>query len=135
VGDILRLYRETYEGTEYDMSRNLVVKKRNSDELVRCPVVSNWMSRDWINLINTLKPGTIAAQRTIAINACAYATVIQLKSWLPPAVGAVCWFAFDNPALSARIPIFAGVTELPHLLNLRSTPLSGGLGGLDIPPH
>ncbi|MCR4410535.1 MAG: C69 family dipeptidase [Candidatus Saccharicenans sp.] len=113
VRDILRLYRETYEGTEYDMSRNLMVKKRNSEELTRSPVVSNWMSRDWITLINTLKPGTISPQRTIAINACAYATVIQLRSWLPPAVGAVCWFAFDNPALSARIPIFAGVTELP----------------------
>lgn len=113
VRDILRLYRETYEGTDYDMSRNLMVKKRNSEELTRSPVVSNWMSRDWITLINTLKPGTISPQRTIAINACAYATVIQLRSWLPPAVGAVCWFAFDNPALSARIPIFAGVTELP----------------------
>jgi len=113
VRDILRLYRETYAGTEFDMSKNLLVKKRNSDELVKSPVVSNWLSRDWINLINTLKPGTIEPQRTIAINACAYATVIQLRGWLPPAVGAVCWFAFDNPALSARIPIFAGVTELP----------------------
>ncbi|MCX8160850.1 MAG: C69 family dipeptidase [Candidatus Saccharicenans sp.] len=113
VRDILRLYRETYEGTEYDMSRNLLVKRRNSEEMVKSPVVSNWMSRDLMNLINTLKPGTITPQRTIAINACAYATVIQLRSWLPPAVGAVCWFAFDNPALSARIPIFAGVTELP----------------------
>ncbi len=111
--DILRLYRETYEGTEYDMSRNLVVKKRNAEDMAKSPVISNWMSRDWINLINTLKPGTISPQRTIAINGCAYATVIQLKGWLPPAVGAVCWFAFDNPALSARIPIFAGVTELP----------------------
>lgn len=113
VRDIFRLYRETYEGTEYDMTRNLTVKRRNSEEMARSPVVSNWLARDWINLINTLKPGTITPQRTIAINACAYATVIQLKSWLPPVVGAVCWFAFDNPALSPRIPIFAGVTELP----------------------
>lgn len=113
VQDVLRLYRETYEGTEFDMSKDLLVKKRNSEELVKSPVVSNWMSRDLMNMINTLKPGTVSSQRTIAINACAYATVIQLKSWLPPAVGAVCWFSFDNPALSARIPIFAGVTELP----------------------
>jgi dipeptidase len=113
VQDVLRFYRETYAGTQYDMSKNLLVKKRNSEEMVPSPIVSNWMSRDFINLINTLKPGTIEPQRTIAINACAYATVIQLRSWLPPAVGAVCWFTFDNPALSARIPIFAGVTELP----------------------
>jgi len=113
VKDIFALYRETYSGTEFDMSKNLLVKKKNSEEMVKSPVVSNWLSRDWINLINTLKPGTIEPQRTIAINACAYATVIQLRGWLPPAVGAVCWFTFDNPALSARIPIFAGVTKLP----------------------
>jgi dipeptidase len=28
-------------------------------------------------------------------------------------VGGICWFAFDNPGQSTRIPIFAGVTELP----------------------
>lgn len=113
VRDVLKFYRETYEGTEFDMSKNLIVKKRNSDEIVKSPLVSNWLSREWVDLINTLKPGTIEPQRTIAINACAYATVIQLRSWLPPSVGAICWFSFDNPALSARIPIFAGVTELP----------------------
>jgi dipeptidase len=52
-------------------------------------------------------------QRTIPISGCAYATVLQVRGWLPPAVGAVCWFAFDNPAMSARVPIFAGTTELP----------------------
>jgi len=113
VRDILKFYRETYEGTDLDQSQKLLVKKRNSDELVKSQVASNWLSRDWINLINTLKPGTIQPQRTIAIMGCSYATVIQIKGWLPPAVGAVCWFAFDNPALSPRIPIFAGTTELP----------------------
>lgn len=113
VRDVFSLYRETYEGTEYDMTGKLLVRKRGSEEMVKSPVVSNWMSRDWINLINSLKPGTIIPQRTIAINACAYSTVIQIRGWLPPSVGAICWFAFDNPALSARIPIFAGVTELP----------------------
>ncbi len=71
------------------------------------------MSRDIISLVNTLKPGTIDAQRTIPISGCSYATVLQIRGWLPPSVGAICWFAFDNPAMSARIPIFAGATELP----------------------
>ena len=57
--------------------------------------------------------GDVQMQRTIPIAGCAYATVLQIKGWLPPAVGAVCWFSFDNPAMSARIPIFAGATELP----------------------
>jgi dipeptidase len=114
VRDILRLYRETYAGTDLDMTRNLLVPKgRNNPELVKSPIAQPWMSRDLISLLNTIKPGTVEAARMIAISACSYATVIQLRSWLPPAVGAVCWFAFDNPAQSARVPIFAGVTELP----------------------
>jgi len=66
-----------------------------------------------MNLVNTLKPGTITPSRTIPISGCAYATVIQVRGWLPPSVGAICWFALDNPAMSARIPVFAGTTELP----------------------
>ena len=114
VRDVLRLYRETYSGTGMDMTRNLMVPKgRNNPELVKSRIANPWMSRDLVTLLNTIKPGTVDQVRTIAISACSYATVIQIRGWLPPSVGAVCWFAFDNPAQSARIPIFAGVTELP----------------------
>ena len=114
VRDVLRIYRETYAGTDFDMTKNLLVPKgRNSQEMIKSPVANPWMSRDLMMLLNTIKPGTIEPARTIAISACSYATVLQLRSWLPPSVGAICWFAFDNPAESARIPIFAGVTELP----------------------
>jgi len=128
VRDILRIYRDPYSGTDLDMTKNLLVPKRMgrreqaqaapaspaaAPELVPSPIASAWMPRDVIQLINTLKPGTIAMQRTIPISGCSYATVIQLRGWLPPSVGAICWFAFDNPAMSARIPIFAGATELP----------------------
>ncbi len=114
VRDVLRLYRETYAGTDLDATRNLMVPKgRNNPELVKSPIASPWMSRDLVHLLNTVKPGTVEPARTIAIAGCSYATVIQIRGWLPPSVGAVCWFAFDNPAQSARIPIFAGVTALP----------------------
>jgi dipeptidase len=81
--------------------------------MVPSNIVSAWMPRDVMSIVNNLKPGTIVGQRTIPISGCAYATVLQIKGWLPPAVGAVCWFSFDNPAMSARVPIFAGATELP----------------------
>jgi dipeptidase len=125
VRDVLALYRETYEGTAYDMTQNLKVPPRPvrpgsqpaddapAPEMVKSPLANPWMSRDLMALFNALKPGAVEPQRTIAISACAYATVLQGRSWLPPSVGTICWFAFDNPAQSARIPIFAGVTELP----------------------
>ena len=114
VRDVLRIYRDTYGGTDFDMTKNLLVPKgRNSQEMIKSPVANPWMSRDMMMLLNAIKPGTIEPARTIPISACSYATVLQLRSWLPASVGDICWFAFDNPAGSARIPIFAGVTELP----------------------
>ena len=113
VRDLLKMYRETYEGTEYDMTKNLLVEDRKSGGMAKSPLANPWMSRDIFTLLNTLKPGVVERWRTIAISGCAYATVLQCRGWLPDPVGGVCWFAFDNPAQSARIPIFAGVTELP----------------------
>ena len=113
VRDLLKMYRETYEGTEYDMTKNLLVEDRKSGGMAKSPLANPWMSRDIFTLLNTLKPGVVERWRTIAISGCAYATVLQCRGWLPDPIGGVCWFAFDNPAQSARIPIFAGVTELP----------------------
>lgn len=134
IREMFRLYREAYVGTEFDAGKNLMIPRRPAmgqrggqppapgakpaapaapPEMVRSPLANPWMSGDLANLANTLKPGTVAATRTIAINGCAYATVLQCRSGLPPAVGTVCWFALDNPGLSARFPLFAGTTELP----------------------
>jgi dipeptidase len=127
VRDILAIYRDPYEGTDLDMTKNLLVPRMQprpkpgetppaqpvAPQMGPSNIASAWMPRDIINLVNALKPGTVQPARTIPISGCAYATVLQVKGWLPPAVGAVCWFAFDNPAMSARVPIFAGTTELP----------------------
>jgi dipeptidase len=127
VRDVLAMYRDPYSGTDLDMTKNLLVARPQprpkpgetptappaAPQMTPSPIASAWMPRDIISLANSLKPGTVMPQRTIPISGCSYATVIQVRGWLPPAVGAICWFAFDNPAMSARIPIFAGTLELP----------------------
>lgn len=125
VSDVMKFFRETYEGTPYDMTKNLLVTVRKQDangneieEKVKSPVVNNWMSNDLRNLFNEIKPGIVERQRTIAIAACSYSHVIQCRSWLPDEVGAVAWFSFDNPGESPRIPIFSGVLQLPSSFNI-----------------
>ncbi len=113
VQDIMKMYRETYAGTEYDMTQNLMVKDRRSDETIKSPIISPWMSYDMFTLLNTLKPDIVQRTRTIAISGCSYSHITQCRDWLPDPIGGISWFAFDNPGESARIPIFAGVTELP----------------------
>ena len=118
--DVMKYFTETYENTQWDMTKNLLVtvKEKDADgkeieKKVKSPVVSNWMNNDLKTLINELKPGTIDRQRTIAISGCSYSHVIQCRSWLPDEVGAVAWFSFDNPGQSPRIPIFSGALSLP----------------------
>jgi dipeptidase len=119
--DVMKFFRETYEGTQWDMTKNLLVTVKKKDaagndieEKVKSPMASNWLNSDWRTLINELKPGTIERQRTIAITACSYSHVIQCRSWMPDEVGGIAWFSFDNPGQSPRIPIFSGVTKLPN---------------------
>lgn len=123
--DVMKYFRETYEGTPWDMTNNLfiTVKEKDKDgneteKKIKSPVASNWMSADMRNLLNELHPGTVERQRTIAIQGCSYSHVIQCRSWLPDEVGGVAWFSFDNPGESPRFPIFAGATALPASFNI-----------------
>jgi dipeptidase len=112
VREIMKMYRETYAGTEFDITQNLMVKDR-SGKIIKSPIANPWMSRDMFTLLNTLKPGVVERYRTIAIAGCSYSHITQCRDWLPDPIGGISWFAFDNPGQSARIPIFAGVTGLP----------------------
>ena len=127
VRDVMAYYRVTYEGTDIDATKNLLVPKSGfgrrpgdaqpadnaAPEMVKSALASPFMSRDLVALVNSLKPGTVAGQRTIAISGCSYSTVIQCRDWLPDDIGGIAWFSFDNPACSPRIPIYAGTLSLP----------------------
>ncbi len=121
VQQVLGFYRETYEGTELDMGRNLMVEnpaaRRDPDapEKVRSPVVNNWnLVRDLGALLNSIEPGIVEPVRVIAVDRCSYSQVIQARDWLPPEIGTVAYFSFDNPGQSPRIPIYAGTLSLPE---------------------
>jgi dipeptidase len=123
--DVLKYYRETYEGTEFDNTKTLLVTVRRRDangntieEKVKSPIASGWLSADLRRLLQEIKPGIVDYKYTIAQNWCSYSEIIQCRSWLPDEVGAVAWFSFDNPALSPRIPIFSGVLKLPESFSI-----------------
>jgi dipeptidase len=112
IRDVLKFYRETYEGTELDSTKNLMVKQRRGDKIIKSPVANPWMHSYTASLLNTIKPGVVDRARTIAIAGCSYSEVLQMRDWLPDPVGGIAWFSFDNPGQSPRIPVFAGVSEL-----------------------
>lgn len=126
VTDVMRLLTQTYEGTELDPTRNLkvAVKKRGTEtcDTIVSPYANPWMTRDMSGMLNSLAPGSVSGHRLVAVPQCSYSTVIQLRDWLPDAVGGVAWVSFDNPGQSPRIPIFCGVNNLPSSFKLCGQP-------------
>lgn len=118
VQDVMALYRETYEGTEWDQTKNLVAELTRRDSKgveykEKIKPVSNFMSNEMRALLNAIKPGATERIRGIAVIQCSYSHIIQLRDWLPDEVGGVAYFSFDNPAQSPRIPIYSGTISLP----------------------
>lgn len=123
--EVMAFYRQTYEGTDLDMTKNLTktTSKKEEDgtetKKVEISMAANpWMSRDLMDLINELKPGTIDRQRTIAIPFCSYSHVIQLREGMPEGLAGVAWLALDNPGESPRFPVFTGTMSLPESFNI-----------------
>ena len=114
VTDVMALLRQTYEGTEWDMTKNLKVAVKNKEtketDTITSPAANPWMGTDMLNMLNGVKEGTVTRNRLVAVPQCSYSHVIQLRNWLPDAVGGVAWLSFDNPGQSPRIPIFSGTT-------------------------
>lgn len=75
-----------------------------------------------LNMLNGVKEGTVTRNRLVAVPQCSYSHVIQLRSWLPDAVGGVAWLSFDNPGQSPRIPVFRYDRPAGCFRYLRTTP-------------
>lgn len=122
VTDVMALLRQTYEGTDLDVTKNLKVaikdRKTGKVDTIISPKANPWMRPDEIQMLNGIKNGAVKSVRNIAVPQCAYSTVIQLRSWLPDAVGGVVWFSMDNPGQSPRIPVFCGTTDFPAMFKI-----------------
>ena len=120
VEKVMELLRATYEGTQYDMCKNLkaVVTKKDKDgkaykDTIQSPVANPWMGGNMMRTLNYLDSTAVTFHRGVSVAWCSYSWVAQLRRELPDAVGGVVWMSVDNPAESPRIPIFCGTTKLP----------------------
>ncbi len=122
VTDVMALLRQTYEGTEWDMTQNLKVnvRKKDSDEMetIISPSANPWMTMDMVNMLNGIKDSTVVRYRLVSVPQCSYSHVIQLRDWLPDEIGGVAWVSFDNPGQSPRFPVFCGNKSFPAGFNV-----------------
>jgi len=121
IRDVLAFYRTNYEGTEYDLTKNLkyAAKKKgeNSEIIIDTiinPAAHHWMSRYRRAMLNNIKEDIAKRYRGISVQYCAYSWVAQLRDDLPDEIGGRLWFGFDVPRMSPRIPIYCKNLNLPE---------------------
>jgi dipeptidase len=124
VRQVLELYRTTYDGTEWEMIRNLKVPSKRKDadgkeviDTIVSPAAHPWMAIEKRDLLNSLEKDAVAFFRPISVQFCAYSWVAQLREDLPDEIGGRLFFSFDVPRLSPRIPIYCGNLNLPGSFN------------------
>lgn len=113
LADLVTVFKDYYEGTPFDMTKNLTVTDENGQTVIS-PLANPHMPYD-ANKLHDINGGWgWRGERTIARWYTMYATIIQSRSWLPDEVGGVVWLAMDNVATSIYIPVYCSVTDLPE---------------------
>ncbi|NLE62710.1 MAG: peptidase C69, partial [Bacteroidales bacterium] len=108
---MMNVFKDYYEGTEYDLRKNITVKG-DSGKMVISPLANPFMSVDELRLHKVNGGWHHLGERNIAVRFTMYGTVIQCRDWLPDEIGGVLWFALDNVASSVYVPIYCSVTDV-----------------------
>lgn len=104
---IVEIYQSYYEGTPYDMTRNVKVED-DSGRSVVSPFACPFMPDGMLKLLGVQK------ERTIPVKSSQFAYINQTRPWLPDEIGGVVWLDWDNPATSIYVPFYNSVTDIPH---------------------
>lgn len=99
VSDTFGYMRSHFEGTPFDMSTDLGAGPYGS--LYRAsPLYWEATGSLYVN------------ERPIATQQTGWHFVVQLRHWLPDAIGGLLWFGVDDTGLSVRTPVYGGVTAV-----------------------
>ena len=109
---IMEIFRDTYEGTDYDVVKNLTVADKKGKQ-VKSPLANPFMPYDQNRLLKINGGWGWRGERALARWYCMYATVTQSRGWLPNPIGGLVWFGLDNPAMTTYVPLYAGIKSLP----------------------
>jgi dipeptidase len=110
---LMEVFRDYYQGTPFDMRQSLTVTDEDGKTVIS-PLASPQMPYDANKLFKINGGWGWLGERTIARWYTMYATIIQLRNWLPDEIGGIEWLAMDNVATSVYVPIYGCATDLPE---------------------
>ena len=111
VRDVIALHRDHYEGTEFDMTKNLSSGPFGAPD--------RWRPLKW-----EIDGTTYAWERPIATQQAAFVYVTESRSDFPDQLGGLLWLGMDNPYTCFFTPLYTSISELPPSFSIRSQDFS-----------
>jgi dipeptidase len=102
--DVIDITRDKYQGTPFDPAEGLRGGPFANPNYHPRPV--------------RVGDKTYSTPRTISVNRAEYTTVTQSRGWLPNAIGGLVWLAFGAQDTACYMPLYAGITEIPHSFSI-----------------
>jgi dipeptidase len=100
VEDVMRLTRDKYEGTHFDLRETIQAGPFSNPNYLTRPYKFDGKTWD--------------TKRFISDNRAEYVTVTQSRGWLPNPVGGIVWLAWGAQDTSCFMPLYgAGITGIP----------------------
>ena len=121
LSDLRRVFSDYYEGTPFDMTKDMLVTDDSGRSLVS-PLANPHLPYDMNKLFRINGGWGWRGERTIARWYTMYATIIQCRDWLPDEIGGVVWLAQDNVSTSIYIPVYCSVSDLPESYRIPGRP-------------
>ncbi|CAM9381692.1 unnamed protein product [Ascophyllum nodosum] len=123
VQDVIRVVRDHYEGTPFDLSKGL-----SSGDILFTRFSLHFPSLGPYGDVDRYDPGASLDgsttlqeaweggfyERSISLFRTSYSSVTQSRAHLPDEVGALVWVAQYKPSMSTFIPLYVNMLEVPH---------------------
>jgi len=104
VRDVIALYRDHYQGTEFDQTKGVTAGPFGNPYRYPGPM-------DAGNDTGKLTGHKGAWERPLSIYRAGYTYVAQARDWLPDPIGGLFWFAPDEAMSSVITPFYVGADD------------------------
>ncbi|MFC1515239.1 dipeptidase [Thermodesulfobacteriota bacterium] len=105
--DVMSLYRDYYQGTEFDLSKGVTAGPFGNPYRYPGPMDAGGSDT---GDPNAKLEGSW--ERPISIFRCGFSYVCQARGWLPDPIGGLLWFGPDEPMTTVYVPFYVGVTRI-----------------------
>lgn len=101
VKDVMEMMRDHFQGTPLDMTQDIGAGPYQ--------LPYRWRGLTW-----EVDGVTYCNERAISTQQTAWSFVAQSRNWLADPIGGILWFGLDDSYSSCYMPIYCGITEIPH---------------------